>query len=283
MILHRYRIATAAAIVCFGVSAASAAAQEPGYSLALSGPTSATVSQPVVFTASGAKPASEFFSSWLDVFAIPVSVLSTCPADYFNALQIASETYAQGGDTVVRALEIGRAETSFSNPLVHTPRVAGQFLVCGYLNDGLHYEYATASLALNVAGAGGGSPPPGGGTAPRIEVSVTQSFKVRARGTRFDVLRLESVDAGASVIAKCRRNGRKCPGRARKTLRLGAGSGTVDLTPFTGLTLRPGTVLTIKVTAPDAVGAARIIKVRRDKAPRTISRCVTAGGTVVRC
>jgi hypothetical protein len=282
MILHRHRIATAAAIAGCGVSAASAAAQEPGYSLTLSGPSSAAVGQPVAFTASGAKPVSEFFSSWIDVFAIPVSVLSTCPADHMNALQIADATFAQGGDTVVRALEVGRAETSFSKPVVHTPRLAGQVLLCGYLNDGLHYEYATASLALNVAGDGGGPPGTGGGTS-RIEVSLIESFKVRTRGTRFDVLRLEGVDAGASVVAKCRRKGRKCPGSARKTLRLDAGSGTVSLSPFTGLTLKPRTVLTIKVTAPGAVGAARIVKVRRGKAPRTISRCVTAGGQVVRC
>jgi hypothetical protein len=281
MMLHRHCIATAAAIACFGVSAPSVAAQEPGYSLTLSGPSSAAVGQPVAFTASGAKPASEFFSSWIDVFAIPVSVLSTCPADHMNALQIADTTYAQGGDTVVRALELDRAETTFAKPVVHTPRLAGQILLCGYLNDGLHYEYATASLALNVATDSGESPAPS--DAPRIELSVIQSFNVRARGTRFSVLRLEGVDAGASVIAKCRRNGRKCAGSARKTLRLGAGSGTVDLTPFTGLLFKPRTVLTIKVTAPGAIGAARIIKVRRGKAPRTISRCVTAGGQVVRC
>ena len=112
---------------------------------------------------------------------------------------------------------------------------------------------------------------------------MLQSFKVRARGTRFSVLRLESVDAGASVVAKCRRNGRRCPGSARRTLRRGAGTGTVDLAPFTGLTLKPRTVITIKVTAPGTVGAAKLIKVRRGKAPRTTSRCVTAGGDVVSC
>ena len=153
LFLHKHRIATAAAIACIGATAATATAQEPGYSLALTGPASRPSASPVVLTASGAKPASEFFSSWIDVFAIPVSVLPTCPADHMNALQIADATYAQGGDTVARALEVESAETSFSKPVVYTPRLAGQFLLCGYLNDGLHYDYATASLALNVGGA----------------------------------------------------------------------------------------------------------------------------------
>ena len=284
MFLHKHPVATAAAAAIAWVGAtATATAQEPGYSLAVTGPSSATVGQPSVFTASGAKPASEFFSSWLDVFAIPVSVLPACPADHMNALQIADATYAQGGDTAARALEIGRAETSYSKPIVYTPRLAGQFLLCGYLNDGLHYDYATASVAVNVGAGAGGSPPPTGTTTPRIDVSLLQSFKVRARGTRFSVLRLESVDQGASVVAKCRRNGLRCPGSARRTLRLGAGDGTVDLAPFTGLTLRPGTVITIKVTAAGMVGAAKIITVRRGKAPRTASRCVATDGTVVSC
>jgi hypothetical protein len=258
-----------------------ATAQEPGYTLTLTGPSSASVGQPAVYTASGVKPASDFFSSWLDVFAIPISVLPTCPTDYMNAMQIADATYAQGGDTVVRALEIERAATSFSKPVVHTPRLAGQFLLCGYVNDGLHGTLAIASLTLSVQS--GAAPPPTGDTTTRVQVSVVQSFQVRARGTRFKVLRLESVDAGASVIAKCRHVGRKCRGSARRTLRLGAGSGTVNLTPFTNVTFRPRTVITIKVTMPGAVGAAKIIKVRSGKAPRTISRCVATSGSVVRC
>jgi hypothetical protein len=270
----------AAAVVCLAATVSPAAAQEPGYSLALTGPSSASVGQPAVYTASGAKPASDFFSSWLDVFAIPVSVLATCPADYMNALQIADATYAQGGETVVRALEIERGTASFSKPVVHTPRLAGQFLLCGYVDDGLHGTLAIASVALTVQS--GTAPTTGGGSTP-VEVSVVQSFRVSSRGTRFDVLRLESVDAGASVVAKCRRLGRRCRGTARKTLRLGAGSGTVDLSPFTDVTFKPRTVITIKVTLPGAVGAAKIIKIRRGKPPRTISRCVAASGAVVRC
>jgi len=277
----RWRLGTVGmAAVMLAAIAPSAAAQEPGYTLTLTGPSSASVGQPAVYTASGIKPASDFFSSWLDVFAIPVSVLATCPTDYMNAVQIADATYAQGGDTVVRAVEIDRAETSFSKPVVHTPRIAGQYLLCGYVDDGLHGTLAIATLALSVQG--GASPPPAGG-APRVEVSVVQSFKARARGTRFKVLRLERVDAGASVVAKCRHAGRRCRGSARRTVRLGAGSGTVDLTSFTGVTLRPRTVITIKVTLPGAVGAAKLIKVRRGKAPRIISRCVSTSGAVVRC
>ena len=140
-------------------AAASPAAADPGYTLALSAPPSGSVGQPVVIQASGANPATDFFSSWLALDVIPASVLPACPADYMAAFQIASSTGAQGGEVVTNGQrENVDAAGSWSMPLVHTPTVPGRFLICGYTNDGATYTFTTASLALDVKGASSPAP-----------------------------------------------------------------------------------------------------------------------------
>jgi hypothetical protein len=135
-------------------AAASPAPADPGYALNLSAPATATVGQPVVIQANGSNPATDFFSSWLDVSAIPASVLSACPAGYLNASQIASSTFAQGGEVVANGQrENVDAAGNFSMPIVYTPKMPGRFLVCGYTNDGATYTLATASLLLTVEGS----------------------------------------------------------------------------------------------------------------------------------
>jgi hypothetical protein len=151
-------------------AAASPALADPGYTLNLSAPSSAVVGQPIVIQASGSNPPTDFFSSWLDVSAIPTSVLSACPAGYLNAFQVASSTGAQGGEQVARAVrEDVDPAGNFSIPSVYTPAVAGRFLICGYTNDGASATLATSSLVLSVSGASSGSgsvPSPGQGPTP---------------------------------------------------------------------------------------------------------------------
>jgi hypothetical protein len=85
-------------LVALGVGAAPALGGT--YTLNLSAPSSAHVGEPMIIQASGSNPPDDFFNSWLSIHAIPTSVLSTCPADHNNAFQIASSTYAQGGEVV---------------------------------------------------------------------------------------------------------------------------------------------------------------------------------------
>jgi hypothetical protein len=125
-----------------------------GYTLNTTPPPSLTVGQPGIFQASGSNPPDDFFTSWLDVAAIPVSVLAQCPADYLNANQIARSSYAQGGDVVVTAQRENVDEAgNFSLPFAFTPTVAGRFLVCGYTNDGATATLATSFLTVDVAPA----------------------------------------------------------------------------------------------------------------------------------
>ena len=139
-------------LAALGVGASPALA-DPGYTLNLSAPPSASVGQPVVIQASGSNPPTDFCSSWLAVHVIPTSVLPTCPDDYMQAFQVASSTSAQGGEVVTNGQrENVDAAGNWSMPLVHTPTMPGRFLICGYTNDGATYTFTTASLLLNVQG-----------------------------------------------------------------------------------------------------------------------------------
>jgi hypothetical protein len=144
-------------LVAFGLGATPALGGT--YTVNLSAPPTAVVGQPTIIQATGANPADDFFSSWLDVHAIPTSVLSTCPSGYLNASQVASSTFAHGGENVAIAQrEDVDSAGNFSMPIGYTPRMPGRFLICAYTNDGATATLATASLILDVQGAGAPAP-----------------------------------------------------------------------------------------------------------------------------
>ena len=151
--------AAGAVFVALGVGAAPALGGT--YTLNLSAPATSGVGQPMIIQASGSNPPDDFFSSRLAIHAIPTSVLSACPADENNAFQIASNTFAEGGEVVTNhQREDVDTAGNFSMPVVHTPRKPGRFLLCGYTHDGATTTLATASLALNVEDAAGPGPNP---------------------------------------------------------------------------------------------------------------------------
>jgi hypothetical protein len=87
------------------------------------------------------------------VSAIPTSVLASCPADYLNASQVARSAYADGGEVVVTAQrEDVDAAGNFSIPFGWAPTKPGQFLLCGYTNDGATYTHTMASMTVDVSG-----------------------------------------------------------------------------------------------------------------------------------
>jgi hypothetical protein len=146
-------------LVALGVGAAPALGGT--YTLSLAAPPTTGVGQPMIIQASGSNPPDDFFNSWLDVSAIPTSVLSTCPSGYLNAYQVASSTYAQGGEVVANGQrEDVDAAGNFAMPIAFTPSKPGQFLICGYTNDGATTTLATSSLTLSVQGSAGPGPAP---------------------------------------------------------------------------------------------------------------------------
>jgi hypothetical protein len=184
---------TATGILGLGVGATPALGQT--HTLNLSAPSStAVVGQTIIIQASGFNPQDPVFtfSSYLSIDAIPTSVLSTCPADYSAAAQIARETYAQGGEVVTSyQREDVDAAGNFSIPVAYVPRVAGRFLLCGYTDDAATTTLATASLILTVdAAAGpapGPAPAPGAAPAPgpAAEPASVQRPRVRRSGRKL--------------------------------------------------------------------------------------------------
>ena len=187
----RRMAAAGGVLVALGVGAAPALGGT--YTLNLTAPPATGVGQPTIIQASGSNPSDDFFSSWLDVSAIPTSVLSTCPSGYLNASQVASSTYAQGGEVVANGQrEDVDAAGNFSMPIAFTPTKSGQFLICGYTNDGATTTLAASSLILSVQGsAGPGSdtpasqPPPVAEPANVTKPRLTRSARklVCSRGT----------------------------------------------------------------------------------------------------
>jgi hypothetical protein len=157
--------ATVSLVAALAVGAPAAFAGT--YTLDLAVPSSGTVGQPLVIQATGSNPADDFFSSWLDVAAIPTSVLSACPAGYLNASQVASSTSSQGGENVATALrEDVDSAGNFAMPIAWTPGTAGRFLICGYTNDGATGTLTTASKVIDVQGATAPAPGPTPGPSP---------------------------------------------------------------------------------------------------------------------
>jgi hypothetical protein len=176
----RATITVLAALSVFGVAASPAPAQT--YTLNLSGPTNATAGQSTIFQASGSNPPDDFFSSWLDVSAIPTSVLASCPADYLNASQVARSAYADGGEVVVTAQrETVDAAGNFSIPFGWAPTKPGRFNLCAYTNDGATYTQTTASMTVDVAAAS--TPRPANVSKPKLTRSRGALVCSRGRWT----------------------------------------------------------------------------------------------------
>ena len=104
-------------------------------------------------------------------------------------------------------------------------------------------------------------------------------FRATRRWTTFSRLRARGVPAGSTVRATCkpkRRSQRKmCPRAFSKR----NASGVVAITGFTKRRLPVGAVITITVTKPGAIGAAKVLLIRSGRAPAVSSLCVPVGST----
>jgi hypothetical protein len=95
---------------------------------------------------------------YLDVYEIPASFTTTCPASYLDAGQ---EAGGSGGtDVAFYDRETTDASGNFTMPLAFTPSAPGGYLFCGYTDDEATDTLAAATLLENVVSAGNGG---GGG------------------------------------------------------------------------------------------------------------------------
>jgi hypothetical protein len=150
----------APAVVGLGASPAFAAT----FTLGLAAPAAGTVGAPFVIQASGTDPTDQG-ALYLEVDAIPASVTTSCPSTYLAGSQLATST---GGSLVaLDQRENFDAAGNFSLPVGYTPSSAGQWLFCGYTDDGATDTLATASAVVNVT-AGSTSPSPAPAPTPTM-------------------------------------------------------------------------------------------------------------------
>jgi hypothetical protein len=114
----------------------------------------------VVVQATGQNPPpSEWWAlSWIQAGAIPTSVMAACPADQASGIGVATSA---GGDLLEIAMPPNLDTTgAFANVIGWTPRYAGEWLICGYQNDGAGATLARDQISVHVTAPSGG---PGGG------------------------------------------------------------------------------------------------------------------------
>jgi hypothetical protein len=202
---HRLPIAATLAVGLAAVAASPAAAQ----SLSLTGPSAGAVGAPSVLQATGTVPADAFLTRYINVYAIPASVVGTCPADFQNAMQLGYATAAQGGDTVALAVPV---EGSFSIPVAYTPAAAGRFILCGYLHE-LAVTEAMSQHAIDVSGGGGVTP---GAAMP----ANTSKPKVKRSGRKLVCTRGAWSGSPTSYAYQWRVKGERRNGATKRTLRV---------------------------------------------------------------
>ena len=97
--------------------------------------------------------------------------MSTCPADHYEAWQIAVAT---GGAYITHAQkEKADSSGNFSIPFGLTPWAAGDFIFCAYSDDGYTNTIARAQLNVHVTGAAPAPPAavakPANASKPRVK------------------------------------------------------------------------------------------------------------------
>jgi hypothetical protein len=141
--LHLAWLSVGASVVGLAVATAPAGANAPGYSLTLSGAPTGTVATPYQITGSGTDPTDQG-ALYLEIDSFPGKFTTTCPSDYLTASQEAS---AAGGSLVAfDERESFDSSGNFSNPNAFTAQSPGQWLFCGYTDDGAGDTLATTSL-----------------------------------------------------------------------------------------------------------------------------------------
>ena len=164
------------------LGAAASPALGATHTLNLSGPSTVVVGEPVVFQVTGtAAPPSEFWNlSWIEVFALPPSVVSECPPDAHSGGQLAEGT---GGAILTIAMNPNKDEAgNFSNQVGATPSAPGRVLLCAYTVNEEGGTLSRASLMLTIVERGDPTvPSPPAGTPAPSACQEAQAAVVRAK------------------------------------------------------------------------------------------------------
>jgi len=116
----------------------------------------------------------------------------------------------------------------------------------------------------------------GADTPSRITAVVTNKWVARRRSTTVAQLRVRDAPVGATVRVLCRE--RKC--RFRKhSVKTGKNGGATLTRLFKRRKVRVGTVIEVRITAPNAVGRVVRYTIRPRKLPKVRSLCLAPGAS----
>jgi hypothetical protein len=145
------RLLVALSASAAGLGIASSIVLADTFALKLSLPSSGTAGKVLAVTASGSDP-TDAGALYLEIDAIPASLATSCPTGYLNGSQLASSS-SSGALIAFDQPEDFDASGNFSNVNGYTPGSAGQFLLCGYTDDGAGDTLAIASMNVTITAA----------------------------------------------------------------------------------------------------------------------------------
>jgi hypothetical protein len=125
----------------------------------------------------------------------------------------------------------------------------------------------------NCDGADAQLPP--GAPPARITAGVTHKWTVHGRVTRVRNLRVRDAPPGAMVRVSCRV--RRCALRKRRSVTIGSTGRASLMRVFRHRRLRPGTLVEVRITAPNMVGKVVRYRTRRGDVPRNRVLCLPPG------
>ncbi len=152
------------------------------------------------------------------------------------------------------------------------------------LTPGTTYHYRV--VATNTVGSQVGADatfttlPPSGPPPPplkpaKVGGSISATFSFRKRVTKLTALTLKSLPAGATVTVTC--TARRCA-FTKKTVKITKPTKSLALKSiFKGRKIRPGTVITVTITAPGFIGSVRRYTVQARKKPTSKALCLPLG------
>jgi hypothetical protein len=122
-----------------------------------------------------APPAEFWDESWIEVVALPGTLMPECPGDAGSA----GATAEEAGNILAIALRPAADEAgNFANSVAFTARGVGPVMICGYLYNEVGYTWAAAMLRLESVAPSGGAGVTGGGpgTSGGAPVSVRRPW-----------------------------------------------------------------------------------------------------------
>jgi len=144
-------------LVAVALPAQASPARAGGFTLNVSAPPRVVVGQPTVIQVTGTIPVGSIkFPYWLSVVSISPRVMSSCPANPWDAEQVANAT--GGSVLVLTSREVPDAYGNFTAPVGINPYAPGHVMICAYTDDGGMVTLAAASLMLTISPKSGAAP-----------------------------------------------------------------------------------------------------------------------------